>query len=346
MSSRSFYGAPKKRKRLILKNGEIDTETRTLTWWNPFNFDNAMTYNWVTIVLLYIIVFLVSWFIFAVLYYTLDNTDRVEGKEKSLCLDNVKTFAEALLFSIETQQTIGYGTRAVTDKCLVASMVVTVHSLFGMVLSSIMTGLLLNKFTQTSSKHWGVFFSKKALIMLRGKSLYLAIRVADVQETKLRDAEIEALFFSAVETQEGEVLNEQPTSFQFGFQMDGTNARIPLLWPTILVHKIDVFSPLYRLNKDGLEKAEFEIVVWLTGNSSDNGAFIQIRTSYTPEDIVWGAKFSHKPVVEYETHLSAVYSEETISKYTETDLPNLSAENMEKQGLIQEPQIDSALDLA
>lgn len=66
-----------------------------------------MTYNWVTIVLLYIIVFLVSWFIFAVLYYTLDNTDRVEGKEKSLCLDNVKTFAEALLFSIETQQTIG-----------------------------------------------------------------------------------------------------------------------------------------------------------------------------------------------------------------------------------------------
>ena len=81
-------------------------------------------------------------------------------------------------------------------------MVVTVHSLFGMVLSSIMTGLLLNKFTQTSSKHWGVFFSKKALIMLRGKSLYLAIRVADVQETKLRDAEIEALFFSAVETQD------------------------------------------------------------------------------------------------------------------------------------------------
>ena len=61
---------------------------------------------------------------------------------------------------------------------------------------------------------------------------------------------------------------------------------------------------------------------------------------------MWGAKFSHKPVVEYETHLSAVYSEETISKYTETDLPNLSAENMEKQGLIQEPQIDSALDLA
>lgn len=84
-----------------------DTETRTLTWWNPFNFDNAMTYNWVTIVLLYIIVFLVSWFIFAVVYYTLDNTDRVNGKEKALCLDNVKTFAEALLFSIETQQTIG-----------------------------------------------------------------------------------------------------------------------------------------------------------------------------------------------------------------------------------------------
>ena len=41
-----------------------------------------------------------------------------------------------------------------------------------------------------------------------------------------------------------------------------------------------MFSPLYRLNKDGLEKAEFEIVVWLTGNSSDNGAFIQIRFRY------------------------------------------------------------------
>ena len=78
-----------------------------MTWWNPFNFDNAMTYNWVTIVLLYIIVFLVSWFVFAVFYYSLDTSDRVEGQTKTLCLVNVNTFAEALLFSIETQQTIG-----------------------------------------------------------------------------------------------------------------------------------------------------------------------------------------------------------------------------------------------
>ena len=67
--------------------------------------------------------------------------------------------------------------------------------------------------------------------------------------------------------------------------------------------------------------------------------YIRTRTSYIPEDIVWGAQFSHRPVVEYETHLAAVYSEETISQYTESALPNLSAELMEKRGLIQESQI-------
>lgn len=30
---------------------------------------------------------------------------------RKVCLDNINSFADALLFSIETQHTIGYGTR-------------------------------------------------------------------------------------------------------------------------------------------------------------------------------------------------------------------------------------------
>ena len=49
-----------------------------------------------------------------------------------VCVYGVNSFTAAFLFSIETQVTIGYGTRAITDKCPEAILLLLIQSLLGM----------------------------------------------------------------------------------------------------------------------------------------------------------------------------------------------------------------------
>ena len=50
---------------------------------------------------------------------------------QSVCVYGVNSFTAAFLFSIETQVTIGYGTRAITDKCPEAILLLLIQSLLG-----------------------------------------------------------------------------------------------------------------------------------------------------------------------------------------------------------------------
>ena len=51
---------------------------------------------------------------------------------QKVCVYGVNSFTAAFLFSIETQVTIGYGTRAITDKCPEAILLLLIQSLLGM----------------------------------------------------------------------------------------------------------------------------------------------------------------------------------------------------------------------
>lgn len=51
---------------------------------------------------------------------------------QSVCVYGVNSFTAAFLFSIETQVTIGYGTRAITDKCPEAILLLLIQSLLGL----------------------------------------------------------------------------------------------------------------------------------------------------------------------------------------------------------------------
>lgn len=60
--------------------------------------------------LIFAITLVISWISFASLSYATIT-------EESKCIINVNNFNEALLFSIETGVTIGYGTRVLTRDC-------------------------------------------------------------------------------------------------------------------------------------------------------------------------------------------------------------------------------------
>jgi len=92
-------------------------------------------------ILVYLVTFALSWLLFALLWWSMQGW---HGAGQP-CVDGVHDFTTALLFSIETQHTIGYGSRAVTDRCSGAVALLMVQSVFGAVTQCIVTGIIFAK---------------------------------------------------------------------------------------------------------------------------------------------------------------------------------------------------------
>lgn len=79
--------------------------------------------------------------------------------------------------------------------------------------------------------------------------------------------------------------------------MDDYNSNIFLIWPKVVVHKIDANSPLYHLSATDIIHEKFEIVVLLEGTTESTGQTTQARSSYLPNEVLWGHRF--EPIVSY-----------------------------------------------
>lgn len=91
-------------------------------------------------ILVYLVTFVLSWMLFALLWWAMQSWHGGQS-----CVDGVDGFTTALLFSIETQHTIGYGSRAVTDRCSGAVTLLMFQSVFGAVTQCIVTGIIFAK---------------------------------------------------------------------------------------------------------------------------------------------------------------------------------------------------------
>ncbi|KAA0190884.1 hypothetical protein HAZT_HAZT002557 [Hyalella azteca] len=95
--------------------------------------------------------------------------------------------------------------------------------------------------------------------------------------------------------QEGEEIPLHMYDLDVGY--DVGEDRIFFIWPMTIVHKIDEGSPLYDLSASSLQNADFEIVVLLEGVIESTGMTTQARSSYLPDEILWGHRF--QPLVSY-----------------------------------------------
>ena len=79
---------------------------------------------------------------------------------------------------------------------------------------------------------------------------------------------------------------------------DGGADNLFFIWPMTVIHRIDAESPLYRTSAaDMLERDRFEVVVLLEGTIESTGQTTQARSSYLPNEILWGHRF--EPLVHY-----------------------------------------------
>ena len=71
-----------------------------------------------------------SWLLFGALYFLIcwAHGDLAPATVATPCIESINSFASTFLFSLETQHTIGYGTRQTTTECPHAMVVMSLQA--------------------------------------------------------------------------------------------------------------------------------------------------------------------------------------------------------------------------
>ncbi|CAH1778113.1 unnamed protein product [Owenia fusiformis] len=284
------------KRRLVAKNGErniiqTDIHHRRHSYLTDI-FVTLVDARWRFILLMFLSGFILSWLTFALLWWLVllahNDFRHLEDEDWTPCVDEVVDFPTALLFSIETQHTIGYGTRATTSKCPEAIILMMLQSAGGTLMTAILTGIVFSKIQRPKRRSHTLIFSKNAVVCMREGNLCLLFRVGDMRREHMIGTQIRAIKVRKGITKEGEVLPlfEQEVAFHVP-----PNGVLFLVWPATACHVIDKNSPFYNMSKDDLKHEKFELIVIMEGTIEATGMTAQVRTSYLPSEILWGHRF-------------------------------------------------------
>lgn len=256
-------------------------------------FQTLIDLKWRWASLIFVLTFFIVYFVFAVIWYVLAKAhgdfDNLNNPTWTPCVERVKTFADLMLFSIETQTTIGYGTFYPNTSCSGSLLLVFVQITVGFLLETLLVGFLIVKLSRPKHRRHTLLFSEKACICKEDGELCLEIRVGDLRKSHLVDTSSFGIFVSEKVSSEGVVypLYQQQMEFEAHQMQD----RVFLMWPLTIRHKINEDSPLYSMTFDQMLSNTFEIIIILEGTIEATGEICQARTSYSSKDIVWGHRF-------------------------------------------------------
>ena len=281
------------RRRLVEKNGQRNVRSKHIprTRYVQDMFTTILDARWKWMMFLFIVSYLLTWTVFATLWWVI-----FEVRESTKCIAGVQHWTEAFLYSIETQQTIGYGTRAIRDNCPEATLVLIIQTIVGMAVDAVLLGLVFAKLARPTKRSSTILFSENAAVSKRDGKFCLMFQVADVRKRQLPEAHIRAYLFRSLKTQEGRVIPFYHESLQIGhdhnkYDPDVTPDRLFLLFPVTVIHIIDDKSPFYDIGPEELKNSDWEIVILMEGVVEATGCTVQARTSYLGDEILWGNDF-------------------------------------------------------
>ncbi|GLD53885.1 ATP-sensitive inward rectifier potassium channel 10-like protein [Lates japonicus] len=244
-----------------------------------------------------------TWFLFGVLWYlvAMVHGDLLEFDPPSNhtpCVMEVKTLTGAFLFSLESQTTIGYGFRCITEECPVAIVLLIFQLVITMVMEIFITGTFLAKVARPKKRGETVKFSQHAVVSNHEGRPCLMIRVANMRKSLLLGCQVTGKLLQTSLTKEGETVRLDQRNVPF--QVDTSSDSPFLIIPLTFYHIIDDNSPLRAWAAKGggwtdPELADFELLVIMSATVEPTSATCQVRTSYLPDEILWGYEFP--PVV-------------------------------------------------
>ncbi|XP_062387841.1 ATP-sensitive inward rectifier potassium channel 12 [Sardina pilchardus] len=311
-------------------------------------FTTCVDVRWRWMFVIFSLVFVLSWLGFGLAFWVIalvhgdldpppppppppvDGGDGGEGDGgPTPCVMQVNSFVAAFLFSIETQTTIGYGFRCVTEECPLAVFLVVLQSIVGCVIDSFMIGAIMAKMARPKKRAETLLFSHNAVVAVRDGKLCLMFRVGNLRKSHIVEAHVRAQLVKPRFTAEGEYLPLEQIDIDVGY--DQGYDRIFLVAPVTILHEIGEESPLFGLCQQDLETADFEIVVILEGIVEATSMTAQARSSYLASEILWGHRF--EPVVFEEKNQYKVDYKHFHKTYEVPSTPRCSAKDIEENKL-------------
>ncbi|XP_056143287.1 ATP-sensitive inward rectifier potassium channel 12 [Lampris incognitus] len=295
-------------------------------------FTTCVDIRWRYMFLVFSLVFVVSWLSFGLAFWTIGllhgDMDRSSGDDSFVpCVMQVNTFVAAFLFSIETQTTIGYGARCVTEECPAAVFMVVLQSIVGCIIDAFMIGAIMAKMARPKKRAETLLFSHHAVIAMRDGKLCLMFRVGNLRKSHIVEAHIRAQLVKPRITEEGEYIPLEQIDMNVGYDK-GTD-RLFVVAPLTIIHEIDEESPLFGISKQDLETSDFEIVIILEGMVEATAMTTQARSSYLSSEILWGHRF--EPVIFEEKNRYTVDYAYFHKTFEVPSTPRCSAKDMEER---------------
>ncbi|XP_076154844.1 G protein-activated inward rectifier potassium channel 1 [Alosa pseudoharengus] len=332
--------AKRKRQRFVDKNGRCNVQHGNLggetSRYISDLFTTLVDLKWRWNLLIFLLTYTVAWLIMAFMWWIIAyiRGDINHGHDESYtpCVANVYNFPSAFLFFIETEATIGYGYRYITEKCPEGIILFLFQSLLGSIVDAFLIGCMFIKMSQPKKRAETLMFSQDAVISQRDGKLCLMFRVGNLRNSHMVSAQIRCKLIKSRQTPEGEFLPLDQRELDVGF---GTGAdQLFLVSPLTICHEINPKSPFFDLSKRSLMNEQFEIVVILEGIVETTGMTCQARTSYTEDEVLWGHRFL--PVMSLEDGFFRVdYSQ--FHNTFEVNTPPLSVKEQEENTSLPSP---------
>ncbi|MEA5509726.1 ion channel [Crocosphaera sp. UHCC 0190] len=189
------------------------------------------------------------------------------------------SFKDAFFFSIQTLSTVGYG--SMYPETLYAQILVTLEVWTGLLLLTILTGLMFARFSRPTAR---VLFSQVAVICPFNGVPTLIFRAANQRENQILEAQIR------VSLVRNEISSEGHYMRRF-YDLELLRSQTPIFglsWQ--IMHPIDEKSPLFGTSSELLAEEETELWVTLTGLDETFSQTIHARYFYNHQQILWDQK--------------------------------------------------------
>ncbi|XP_026868466.1 G protein-activated inward rectifier potassium channel 1 isoform X2 [Electrophorus electricus] len=270
----------RKRQRFVDKNGRCNVQHGNLggetSRYLSDLFTTLVDLKWRWNLFIFILTYTVAWLFMAsmwwVIAYIRGDLNRAHDDKYTPCVANVYNFPSAFLFFIETEATIGYGYRYITDKCPEGIILFLFQSILGSIVDAFLIGCMFIKMSQPKKRAETLMFSEHAAISMRDGKLTLMFRVGNLRNSHMVSAQIRCKLLKSRQTPEGEFLPLDQLELDVGFSTGAD--QLFLVSPLTICHVIDSKSPFYELSQRSMQTEQFEIVVILEGIVETTGSAV------------------------------------------------------------------------